>query len=217
MKKILLLCIMLCYSFLSAQEEKISGEEFNSYVLNVLKNYPTNGSYEYYWPKNGGWAGNTQDLYYENKLFSKGDKNKRSYCCGLTFEVFFLAYKNYCTDKGKKFCISDFDSKKLKKFRGQWFGSDGNRETLKNAIVSNKLGKEIKMEDAIPGDFVQLWRKSGSGHSVVFISWIREDKKIIGLQYWSTQRSTNGVQYNSEFFKNGLKKDELHIARIGKK
>ncbi|WP_372370512.1 hypothetical protein [Candidatus Uabimicrobium sp. HlEnr_7] len=200
-------------------QDKIPSEDFNTYVIDALKNFATDGTHTYHWPKSGGWAGNTADLYYQGKLFSKGDSKKRCYCCGLTFEVFFIAYKKYCVDNGWEFSIKDFDSAKLKKFRGQWFGSDGNRKTLLNALETNKLGKKVTFSDAKAGDFVQLWRHSGSGHSVVFISWLRDSKgNITGLQYWSTQTSTNGVHYNTEYFgeKKGLKRSETYIARVGK-
>lgn len=203
----------------SFAQNNIPGEDFNSYILDALKEYPTDGTHTYYWPKSGGWAGNTQDLYYEGKLFSKGDSKKRCYCCGLTFEIFFKAYKKYCADNKWEFRIANFDSTQLKKFRGQWFGSDGNRKTLLNAITTNKLGKKVAFSEAQPGDFVQLWRHSGSGHSVVFMSWVRDaQSKIIGMQYWSTQTSTNGVHYHTEYFggSKGLKRDETYIARVGK-
>ncbi|RMG08761.1 MAG: hypothetical protein D6731_21135, partial [Planctomycetota bacterium] len=37
-------------------------EGLNPYVLEVLRSYPTDGSYGYYWPKEGGWEGTTQDV-----------------------------------------------------------------------------------------------------------------------------------------------------------
>lgn len=217
--KYLTLLFLILTVCLFTEDENAPGDDFNEYVISILKEYPTNGTHKYYWPKTGNWAGNTQDLVYEGKIFSSGDTEKRCYCCGLTFEVFFLAYRKYCEDKGWEFKINNFDSEKLRKFRGQWFGSDGNRKTLLNAITSNGMGKKVDIEDARTGDFVQLWRYSGSGHSVIFIGWIRDkNDEITGIEYWSTQTSTNGVHYSKEYFgdNTGLKKDELYIARITK-
>lgn len=56
--------------------------------------------------------------------------------------------------------------------------------------------------DGVPkkGDFVQIWRNSGSGHSVIFKGFIDsdEDGKPDLLCYWSSQPSTNGYANNCE-------------------
>lgn len=195
-----------------------SASEFNSYVIAVMQTYPTNGTHQYYWPSSGDWSGITKDLHYRGSLFLKGDPAGRCFCCGLTFEVFFLAYEQYCKDKGWEFIIRDFDQTALAKFKYQWFGSDGNRKTLLNATLVNGMGKEIAMADAKPGDFVQLWRFSGSGHSVIFVDWERNaNNEIIGLKYWSTQKSTNGIGYKTEYFTgtSGIDTKQLYIIRIG--
>jgi hypothetical protein len=35
---------------------------------------------------------------------------------------------------------------------------------------------------------------------VVFLNWIKEGDKIIGLRYWFSQQSTGGINYNEEYF-----------------
>lgn len=205
---------------LPAMEQAIAGEDFNEYVIQIMKTYPTNGTHQYYWPQEGSWAGNTRDLYYRGELFSAGDPMGRCYCCGLTFEVFFRAYELYCEDKGKPFVIKDFSRDDLLRFRKQWFGADGNPQTLYHAIISNGLGHAVTLEEACPGDFVQFWRHSGSGHSVIFVSWVRDPSmNIIGLQYWSTQKSTNGIGYNTEFMgdDSGMDISRVYIARVNVK
>jgi hypothetical protein len=48
---------------------------------------------------------------------------------------------------------------------------------------------------------LQFWRHSGSGHNNIFIDWETDgDGTIIGVTYWSTQGSTDGVDYNTEYF-----------------
>lgn len=200
-----------------ADSYNIPGDDFNQYVVSMMRGYPTDGTHQYYWPSSGSWAGNTCDLYYKGALFSKGDAFERCYCCGLTFEVFFQAYERYCQDKRWKFIIKNFTSTDLLKFRKQWFGSDGNRTTLQNAIVSNKLGTAIDLDDAKEGDFVQFWRGNGSGHSVIFVRWIYNSKKEkIGLRYWSTQSSTKGIGERNEYFgAKGVDINQVYIARVG--
>lgn len=215
----MILCLSLCCTGLWADTVPLPSNDFNEYVIGVLKTYPTDGTHQYYWPSGESWSGNTRDLYYRSELFAQGDTLQRCYCCGLTFEVFFRAYERYCQDRGWPFIIADFDVKALRTFKSQWFGSDGNTTTLQNAIVKNDIGRAIEMSQACVGDFVQFWRHSGSGHSVIFISWVYDDAhNISGLQYWSTQRSTNGIGYATEYFgaTQGLDITRVHIARVGK-
>lgn len=51
-----------------------------------------------------------------------------------------------------------------------------------------------------PGDLVQIWRKSGNGHSVVFKGFIDKDKdgQPDLMCYWSSQPSTKGYGNNCE-------------------
>lgn len=212
----MLLCLCVC-SILACAD--IPGNDFNTYVMNTLASYPTDGTHQYYWPTSGTWAGNTQDMYYRDSLFATGDPYKRCYCCGITFEVFFFAYKQYCKNHGWDFIVSNMTNAQLLNFRRLWFGSDGNRRTLQNAIVTAQIGRAIDINSAQAGDFVQFWRTNGSGHSVIFIAWTYNSNGVRnGLKYWSTQSSTNGIGYRTEYFdvRGGIDPDQIYIARIGK-
>ena len=58
--------------------------------------------------------------------------------------------------------------------------------------------------DIRPGDVLQFWRHSGSGHNNLFVEWVYDgDGEIAGVTYWSTQSSTDGVGYNTEYFGTG--------------
>ncbi|MCB9882387.1 MAG: hypothetical protein H6834_11405 [Planctomycetes bacterium] len=194
--------------------------DLNPHVIKVLESYPRDGTHDYYWPKGGAWAGVTQDLQYAGKLFLKGDEEKRCYCSGITFEVFLRAYERWCQKQKQDFVIADLKSvEDLEKLRRLWFGTDGNRRTLVRALVDMKLGVEItSLEKAKPGDFVQLWRHSGSGHSVVFIDWERKGKEITGIKYWSSQKSTQGIGYRTESFgeENGVIREQTYVVRVGR-
>jgi len=220
MKSTFLACVPLALVGTRPAKMPRTGE-LNAHIVAVLRQYPTDGQHRYYWPKMGGWGGNTCDLRYRGKLFAKGDPKGRAFCCGLTFEVFLKAWERWSHAKKQPFVIPGIETvDELKKLRAQWFGSDGNRKTLLNALVANKLGVRVaKLTDAKAGDFVQFWRHSGSGHSVIFDSWVTgKDKKIVGMRYWSTQRSTKGIGYRVERFggKRGIKRDEIYIARVGR-
>jgi hypothetical protein len=192
----------------------------NARILETLRAYPTDGTHAYHWPKSGTWCGNTKDLHYGGELFAAGDAQKRAYCCGLTFEVFLEAYRAWCESAERPFALPGLpDRAALKSFQRSWFGSDGDTTTMQNALVKAGLGVAIrKLDDALPGDFVQLWRNGGSGHAVIFLGWVREKQKITGLRYWSTQKSTNGIGERTESIgdgKNAIDVQRLHIARVG--
>ena len=194
---------------------------FHRHIQDVMATYPTDGSHAYHWPKTGTWSGNVRTLTYGGKVFLKGDPQGRCYCCGLTFEVFFKAFERWCKANKRPFRILDLKLKDLHALKRAWFGSDGNRKTLLNAIESYHLGKRItKWKDAKRGDFVQFWRHTGSGHSVIFDQWVKRKGRIVGLTYWSTQGSTKGIGTRSEFFGTkesgkGLKRDEVYNQQIG--
>lgn len=194
----------------------------NARIVQVLRSYPTDGTHAYHWPKSGSWCGNTKDLHYRGALYAAGDPEKRAYCCGLTFEVFLESYRLWCEAEKREFVLPGIaDHKALTEFRKRWFGADGDQSTMQNALVKAQIGTAIaKLEDAEPGDFVQLWRNDGSGHAVIFLGWDREPrtKAITALRYWSTQKSTNGIGERREVLGTGKKdidRARLHIVRVG--
>lgn len=193
---------------------------FTKYVLKVMESYPTDGTHKYWWPKDDVWAGVTQDIRYKGEVVAKGDPQGRCYCCGLTWEVFMRALEDYNRRHWRK-VLNHWSRAEVDDFRKKWFGSDGNKECLRNAILSYKIGREITDRDeARPGDFVQLWRANGSGHSVVFDSWIRsETGEIAGMRYWSTQGSSSGIGYVTETTQGpkALLLDQTYVMRVGKR
>ncbi len=198
-----------------------SSSEFTRIVKEVMEEYPADGTHTYYWPRGSGsgWAGNTMDLRYGGELFSEGDPKGRCYCCGLTFEVFFRAWERWADKKKVEFRIGDLDAGELRTFRSRWFCSGDFRRGPLDALEWKGLGAAIPAEDAGAGDFVQLWRKSGSGHSVIFVSWVVEGGRRTGIRYWSTQGSTNGIGVHTESLAgegaSGVDLDKTYFARVG--
>ena len=81
------------------------------------------------------------------------------------------------------------------------------------------MGDSSKFEDVQPYDFCDISRNTGSGHSVIFINWIRdsEDNHIIGFRYYSTQYSTEGQGYVEEYFEDEggtVIKRHFHAGRV---
>lgn len=197
------------------QRRILPAAELREYVLAVLDSYPRDGSHAYWWPRGSeapkGWIGNSKDLHYGGALLYPGDARKRGYCCGLTFEVFFEAWRRATEARGEKFRIAGLDANGVHALRRAWFGAKIGDPCIRDALVERGLGFEIEdRRRARPGDFVQLWRTNGSGHSVIFLRWIwglratsseRPPRPaIVGLEYWSTQKSTRGIGVRREYF-----------------
>ena len=178
---------------------------FSDLVVRLLERYPTDGSHDYYWPSGGTWYGTTKDIYYQDELVAEGDPEGRCYCVGLTWEVYMTAFAEADGSTGGDGTLNGMDVSDLSSFRVDWFVRDLWGDGVVTAMENYGLGDPVTdLADLRPGDFLQFWRYSGSGHSVIFIDWeLDDDGDIVGIQYWSTQSSTDGIDYNSEYFGTG--------------
>ena len=176
--------------------------DFNSYVNNLIPTYPTDGTYGYYWPSSGGWLGTTEDIYYGDTLIASGDPDNQSYCVGLTFEVFMKAWAEVDTDWNGDGTINGMTIDDLYQFRLDWYVRDLFGAGPADGVEAYGIGELVTdWNDVQEGDFIQFWRNSGSGHNAIFIDWEWDmDGNTIGFLYWSTQNSTDGIGYNSEYF-----------------
>lgn len=122
-----------------------------------------------------------------------------SYCSGSSYTVFIEALNLILADS----TLSDKQLELLRmqepdgdrrndgvKFWGNW-NADGYGSY--DALVSySGIGEKIKPKEAMPGDFMNISWKSGIGHSVIFLGWLKIEKTPF-LAYWSSQKSTNGL------------------------
>gem|GEM_PF-2422962 len=180
--------------------------DLNQYVLNIIKSYKI-GNYPYLLNNDYmNYNGVTMNLYYQNKLLLKAHPSgsKASHCVGLTFEVMLRALQ----ERNKKLGLSSDDIngmsyKDMYDMALIWFVSSGNKKTnnLHIAVEKYGIGKAIhNLKEAKAGDFIDISRENNTGHTGVFMNWIKEGDKIIGFRYWSTQTSTNGIDYRTEYF-----------------
>ena len=192
---------------------------FNQYVLDIIDTYAI-GEGKYPYLLNNDYAnynGVTQTLTYQGKELLKAHPsgNKASHCVGITFEVFFRAMQQRNRDLGIP--VDDFNGMSyddLFDFVMNWFAASGSKKNNNIAIAVEKygIGKRLyDLEDVKSGDFIDLNRQNGTGHTVVFINWIREQNRIIGLRYWSSQPSTGGISYNKEYL-NAI--NHMYMVRI---
>lgn len=175
---------------------------FNDYVIQTIETYDNNGTLPYSWVS--GYEGVTQNLSFKGKVIARAnpDSSHSSYCCGLTFEVYYKSLMRLVKDRDLKDAIDGLSAEDMEDFLSVWFVQEVKGDGPGLALEKYGLGYQIdKMEDVKKGDFVQIWRTSGSGHSVIFMNWIiNENGDTTGMHYWSTQPGTKGVNLNTEYF-----------------
>jgi hypothetical protein len=182
-------------------EENPTASSFNDVVWSYLLSYPTDGTHGYYWPSGSDWSGTTRDIWYQDVLVAEGDPQGRCYCVGITWEVFMRAWADIDQSTGGDGSINGMNVDDLYSFRTDWFVREVDGPGPSVAMDNYGVGEEITdVSKLLPGDFVQFWRHSGSGHNVIFVDWIEGGGEIIGIEYWSTQSSTDGIGYNQEYF-----------------
>ncbi|MDC3379242.1 hypothetical protein OAX78_03065 [Planctomycetota bacterium] len=186
----------------------------NPFVREVMAEYPIDGSFGYHWPREGSWEGSTQALSWGGEALTSGDPQNRSYCCGLTFEIYVRALERAAGGQD----VPGVDRDRLHELRLRFFGDseEGERRRLcQFGLESMGLGHAVtKLEDARAGDFVQFWRHSGSGHQVIFVNWVWRRGEIVGITYWSSQTSTRGIGYHTESINDeDVKRDEIYVGR----
>lgn len=199
------------FGSLIAQEEASAKSdelpEFNRAVLALIEEYPTDGTHGYWWPRAGesNYDGGTTDLFLDGKKVMSGEEQGRTFCCGLTLEVFLRAYKEWL-DKNPKLETAPLTSENWNQFQRLWYVLEMNGPGPSAALAEYGMGREIDAAEVLPGDFVQIWRTKNengkmTGHSVVFLNWIRNDGgHIVGFRYWSTQPGTDGIHDRIEYY-----------------
>ncbi|MEO0660398.1 MAG: hypothetical protein AAFZ87_02570 [Planctomycetota bacterium] len=149
----------------------------------------------------GGYAwkgtGVPRDVEHRGKVILRADRDT-TYCCGYTFAVFVEAARRL----GR---LEDVDADALRAAQRVWYGATGDGdETERQCALAVEAagGSAVKWKEARPGDFAQIWRRTRkpSGHSVVFLAWAYERKERIGITYLSSQKSTDGIGFRTEFF-----------------
>jgi len=197
--------------------------DLNPYILKVLDAYPIDGSYPYRCTKDPEYDiynGVTENLWYKDRIVAKGHPNGThcSYCCGYTLEVFIRAMKLRNEQKGldpDDFNGMTFDD--LFNLLQIWY-IEGDGDSPQKGIEYYGLGKAITdWEEAKPGDFGDLSRNNKTGHSIVFLGWVRDDGgKIIGMKYFSSQGG--GVGPKTEYFSDTggkVLRKWVRLARVG--
>lgn len=140
---------------------------------------------------------------------ARGSPDGVSYCCGVSFEAWFDALTLVGVDPSSV----DFRdaSDNYLHLVNDWFCPVMGHSGCVVALVKRGWGEVVNLRDAKPGDLCQFWRSvdldKPSGHSVVFLDY---DETLRRLQYWSSQRATNGIGVHEETVTDQW---EIHIVR----
>jgi hypothetical protein len=177
--------------------------DWNAVMLELIDTCPTDGSVTYDWTDAG--HGTTMDIYYKDEVVASAGPGSTSFCCGITFEIYMRAFAQIDAEWGGDGLLNGMSVDDVLELRRDWFVRDLWGDGPGVAFENYGLGETIvDWADILPGDPVQFWRFSGGGHSVIFIDWVTDtDGTIVGLDYWSTQPSTNGIGYGREYFGTG--------------
>jgi hypothetical protein len=190
----------------------------NRMVVEQYKSYPTDGTFTYLW--SGGGYGVTQNVYYLGSVICPKPSGNTTYCSGLAFETAIVPYNAYNTTYGHPRIGNMTTASQMESFRKVWYGVTDAEKLAARAIPEYGIGVEITdFEEAQEGDFVQLWRHSGSGHNPLFVNWVRDgNNTITGVRYWGTQSSTNGIGSRQESFgvSSGINPARFYLGRLRK-
>ncbi len=201
---------------------RLASQDLNAWVLDALDDYQ-DGSYPYLLNTDyANYNGVTRNISYKNALIAKAHPsgNRASHCTGITFEVFFKAMQS--RNRDLSVAIDDFNGMSvsdLRSFMQLWYvAGPKSSNNLAIAVERYGVGQRIHdLADAKAGDFIDFSRTNGTGHTAVLINWIQQNGEIIGFKYWSSQGSTGGISYNTEYFtpKGSVMKSPVYIARVG--
>lgn len=159
-------------------------------VLAIARAIPDGGAYVW---ANG--SGVPNDIRHDGELILKAQE-RGTYCSGFTFCIAMEAAKERGLLRGKSAAA-------VRQFQKEWYGSTEAAAERQCALAVERLGigHEVKeLADARPGDFMQIWRTNKTGHSVLFLDWVREGDEVVGIKYRSSQKSTDGVGDRIEYF-----------------
>jgi hypothetical protein len=156
-------------------------------VVRTARGYKDGGGFE--------WKGSgvPEEIRFKGeRILPKGEK---SYCSGFTFAVVMKS-------AAKRGLLRDKSVEQIQQFQKQWYGATKESAETQCAFAVEQLGigKQIPPSKAKAGDFLQFWRTNESGHSVVFLEWVKKGRRPIGIKYRSTQTATDGIGDRTEYF-----------------
>lgn len=193
-------------TFVPFQEACALGDEtgFNHYTvaaINDTSRFPRDSSYPYCWGESwcGEIWGQIHDGRYGGEMLFPGGGD--CFCSGHTLEVFLRAFHLYLAEAGLSgdalfrhggsvLTVDDVD---VGGFYQWWQGFgvasySSSAEAFESVGIGESLGED-RWNEVLPGDFVNLSRSNGTGHSVIFVNWIWEGSTRVGIRYYGCNGS----------------------------
>jgi hypothetical protein len=180
----------------------------NQIVLTVANEYHDGGGFNW-----GEGSGTPEGIRFKgSRILSKGKAG--TYCCGFTFAVVMKV-------AARASLLNDKSVAQIRRFQREWYGATSASADRQCALALEnlKIGKEVNLAEARPGDFLRVWRTT-CGHSVILVRWIVEGGKRVGIEYRGTQGSTDGIGNATEYFKGApghdgtIDLEKTHAARL---
>jgi hypothetical protein len=161
--------------------------------------------------RGGGYAleagGVSKDIAYDGEVILRAS-GEGTYCCGATLEVFLDAYCQLHHGCDASEATGNwFQEWPKDKFIALYKGWYGTEDAPTNPLLPEEIRPTIREKQVyhvLPwtglaepvenyrllrrGDFVEFWRCSGTGHSVIFWARDRDDDGRERLWYWSSQK-----------------------------
>lgn len=140
-------------------------------------------------------TGVPEDIYFDGVRILRRSRDGSSYCCGFTFLIAIRVAEQRGLLKNK----AAFE---VARFQQECYGTSKSsaERQLVMALENLKIGKAIRPGEARPGDFIVYHRNFHSGHSAIFLDWLRRDGGVIGFKFRSSQNWTLGVADDVEYF-----------------
>lgn len=182
-------------------------KEITQLALSAANSFAAGGGYQL------GGTGIPFDIVFNGKVIVARDD--QWFCSGFTFATVMEAARRAGLLSGK-------NAAQIKKFQQEWYGASSSPSVAEQqagpAMANLGIGGPILATQAKPGDFAQIWRTNNSGHSVVFLGWLKDASgKVVGLRYKSAQPKTNGVGVTEEKFSDSggaVLKSRTYFSRL---
>ena len=175
---------------------------FNDYILKAVDHLEAN------WARRGyGSSAYTHDLPYGTSVVQKGPLAPLTMCVAAVAETILVAMDIYAKETGD---TSVWDHLPARSWASQtdtnikghiWVKSSINAGGTSDALTVFGMGMTVPFEELVPGSFVNLNRTGGTGHAVVFLSFLDTNcneyshyrSDVVGFKYYSSQgTATNG-------------------------
>lgn len=157
-------------------DARLAPVSLSPHVLAVAQSLPRGGGYV--WDPTGTTGGVLADVVHRGETIVRAGRG--SYCSGITFDAWWRALALAGAKPG--LAVAE-----LRRLQRRWYIAAGGRRGPLNALQPLGLGIDTS-DDPRPGDFAQIWRADGSGHTVIVL-----DCRAGALTYLSSQKSTGGV------------------------